>query len=233
MQSQCIDKMKCWNWCFVYFLKQYFSTNWPDFCSFDIVYMILKIDIRRYTDKDASVLSLKNKTKQSKTTERFFDLFKIFSLTITSFLLIFFSVGSCKMFVITVYGILPQSDKVCWLKFIKCTLIYFKHNNRLILFLNWWIFLAHFWVPKQVVLVFPYQIWFLFILWFLQSLTLNQIGYWTQEREVRSSSKYQIGDNIYNRSKAPQLFCVIPSITPHVFFSLIKNFSPVYLYTWE
>ena len=53
--------------------------------------MILKIDIHRYTDKDTSVLSLKKKTKTKtnpkakQTKERPFDLFKIFSLTVTSF----------------------------------------------------------------------------------------------------------------------------------------------------
>ena len=55
--------------------------------SFDIVDMILKIDIHRYTDKDISVLSLKKKTnaKAKQTKERPFDLFKIFLLTVTSF----------------------------------------------------------------------------------------------------------------------------------------------------
>ena len=41
--------------------KQYFPMNWKDFCSIDIVYMSLEIDIHRYTDKDASLLSLKKK----------------------------------------------------------------------------------------------------------------------------------------------------------------------------
>ena len=43
--------------------------------------MILKIDLLRYADKDASVLSL----KKNLTNGRSFDLFKIFLLTITSF----------------------------------------------------------------------------------------------------------------------------------------------------
>ena len=43
---------------FFYFFKQYFSINLADFCSIDIVYMILEIEIHRYTDKDASLLSL-------------------------------------------------------------------------------------------------------------------------------------------------------------------------------
>ena len=51
--------------------------------------MILKIDFQRYTDKDASVLSLKKKNKKNKKTkqtkERSYDLFNMFLLTITSF----------------------------------------------------------------------------------------------------------------------------------------------------
>ena len=35
--------------------------------------MILKIDIHRYTDNDASVLSLKEKTKQRKMQSAFFE----------------------------------------------------------------------------------------------------------------------------------------------------------------
>lgn len=54
--------------------------------------MILRIDIHRYTDKNASVLSLKKNKKQKQrnpkakqTKERPFDLFMIFLLTVTSF----------------------------------------------------------------------------------------------------------------------------------------------------
>ena len=80
MQSQCTDKMKCWNQCFVYFFKEYFSINRTDFCSFDVVSMVLKNDIHRYTDKYSSVLFLKknkqSKTKQSKDFDSFsFDNF--------------------------------------------------------------------------------------------------------------------------------------------------------------
>ena len=49
---------------FLGFFIQYFFINWKDFCSIDIVYMSLEIDIHRYTDKDASLLSLKKKEKK-------------------------------------------------------------------------------------------------------------------------------------------------------------------------
>ena len=63
--------------------------NWKDFCSIDILYMSLEIDVHRYTDKDASLLSLKEKKKTAK--ERSFHLFNIFLLTITFFLFVFFT----------------------------------------------------------------------------------------------------------------------------------------------
>ena len=51
---------------FLIFFKQYFSINWKDFCSIDIVYISLEIDIHRYTDKDMSAFfeqKQKQKTK--------------------------------------------------------------------------------------------------------------------------------------------------------------------------
>ena len=60
---------------FQFFFKQYFSINWKDFCSNDIVHMSLEINTHRYTDKDVSLLSLKKKTKKTKQSEG-----KIFSL---------------------------------------------------------------------------------------------------------------------------------------------------------
>ena len=73
---------------FLTFLKQYFSVNWKDFCSIDTVFMILEIYIHRYTDKDASLFSLKK--VQNKANERSSHLFNIFLLTITFFFICFF-----------------------------------------------------------------------------------------------------------------------------------------------
>ena len=74
---------------FFCFFKQYFSINWKDFCSIDIVYTSLEINSHRYTDKDAGLLSLKKKTK-NKWKKDLFHLFDIFLLTITFFYLFFF-----------------------------------------------------------------------------------------------------------------------------------------------
>ena len=57
---------------FLIFFKQYFSINWKDFCSIDIVYMSLEIDIHRYTDKDMSAFF---EQKQKQKTKRREDLF--------------------------------------------------------------------------------------------------------------------------------------------------------------
>ena len=120
--SKCIDKMKCWIWYFVYFLKQYFSINWTDLISFDIVYMILKIDIHRYTDEDASVLSLKKRPKENKQRKDLLTYLRYFSWLLRYFSWYFswLSIASCKMFVITFYGILSQWNEFCLLKCTKC-----------------------------------------------------------------------------------------------------------------
>ena len=46
--------------------KKRCSINWTDFCIIDILYMILEIEIHRYTDEDASLLSLKKPQNKAK-----------------------------------------------------------------------------------------------------------------------------------------------------------------------
>ena len=101
----------------LFFFKQYLSINWKFFYSIDILYLSLEIDIHRYTDKDASLLSLKKiiiiKIKRSK------DLFTYlicFCWLLHFFHLFFFSIGSCKMFLITVIWdfFLKEMIFVCW-----------------------------------------------------------------------------------------------------------------------
>ena len=77
-----------------------------DFSSVDIVYKVLKIDIHRYTDTDASVSFFEKKktTKTKQTNKRSFNLFEIFLLSIMSISFDNFSCRQLQMFVITVYG---------------------------------------------------------------------------------------------------------------------------------
>lgn len=61
LHPQCTDEIKCWNLWFVCFLKECFSLNQTYFHSFETVfpYVVLKIDICRYTGDDPSVFFLK------------------------------------------------------------------------------------------------------------------------------------------------------------------------------
>ena len=104
-----------------FFFKQYFSINWKGFCSIDVVYMSLEIDIHRYRDKDISLLSLdKNKKQKTKQREDLFTYFNIFLLTITFFSFVFvcffFQIGSAaKCFWSQFMGFsLKEMNFVCW-----------------------------------------------------------------------------------------------------------------------
>ena len=70
--------------------------------------MILEIDIYRYTDKDASLLSLKKKTQ---TKQRSFDLFNICLSTIKFFSFDIIFNRQLQVDLITIYRILPQGNE--------------------------------------------------------------------------------------------------------------------------
>ena len=78
MQSQCVDKMKCGNWCFVYFFKQYVSINCTDFCSFDIYCIYNTKNRRSHIYRLRCKCAFFEKTPLKKRKERSFDLCKIF-----------------------------------------------------------------------------------------------------------------------------------------------------------
>lgn len=87
--------MKCWNQCFVYFFKKYFPLNQTNFRSSDIVYMVLKISIHRYTGKGSNGLPPLGR-KQTRSTNESLSTYLTYFRYYVDFIWQFFSVGTYK-----------------------------------------------------------------------------------------------------------------------------------------
>lgn len=82
-----------------------------------------------------------------------------------------------------------------WVQWLRETILKCVETSKETIFCN----NIHFAISCRFmpVYLFPCQVFYLFILWFLQSLVQDQAGHWTQERNVQSQSKYQQhGNNI-------------------------------------
>ena len=112
MKLQGTDKIKCWNQCFVYCLKEYFSLNRIHFRSFDIAlsYIVLTIDILRYVRQVMTQVCFLWKKQQNK--YKIFWL-KLFSLSLHHFHLIFFFNWQLKMFDFSLWN-LTKTYKQKW-----------------------------------------------------------------------------------------------------------------------